>query len=67
MNVLNKKLVVDAAGRPLEVIVPYEQFLEMEEALGLDLEAAVREDLETARADWEAGREDAFVSPDALR
>ena len=67
MMTLHKKLVVNAAGHPLEVIVPYAEFLEMEEALGLDLDTAAQADLQAVRKDWEEGREEAFVTPESLR
>ena len=50
---LNKKFVYDEKGNPVEVIIPYEQFKEIEEILGLDLEPEVKEHLRKARIDRE--------------
>lgn len=67
MNTLQKKLVVSETGQPLEVIIPYAQFCEMEEALGLDLSEDTIADLTETRRDWEAGREENFVPVSSLR
>jgi hypothetical protein len=64
---LQKKLVVDEQGLPLEVIIPWGQFCELEEALGLDLDTEAEADLHTARQDWQSGREQEFVSLSSLR
>ena len=50
---LNKKFVYDEKGNPVEVIIPYEQYKEIEEVLGLDLEPEVKEHLRKARIDRE--------------
>ena len=50
---LNKKFVYDEKGNPIEVIIPYEQYKEIEEILGLDLEPEVKEHLRNARLDRE--------------
>jgi len=67
MNTLKKKLVVSETGQPLEVIIPWDQFCEMQEALGLDLDDCARTDLIEARRDWDAGREEEFVPLSSLR
>jgi len=59
---LQKKLVVDDQGAPQEVIIPYAQFVELEEALGLDLDEEAKEDLRQGQADLDAGNQEAFVS-----
>jgi hypothetical protein len=45
---LRKKIVVDEAGRPKEVIISRDQFIEISEMLGLDLD-------EKAIESWELG------------
>ena len=35
---ITKKIVLDENGEPSEVIIPYQQFVELSEALGLDLD-----------------------------
>jgi len=58
---LQKKIVVDEHGQPLEVIIPWVQFCELSEALGLDLDAETIADLREARHDWESGDRTTFV------
>ena len=62
MTVITKKLVVDDEGNPQEVIIPWAQFLEIEEALGLDLSEEAIAELEIARKDRENGNDEAYVS-----
>jgi hypothetical protein len=38
MITIHKKIVLDEKGNPSEVIIPWEDFIEIEEALGLDLD-----------------------------
>ena len=45
MTAIQKKIVVDEKGNPQEVIIPWTQFCELMEELGLDL------DDEAAKAD----------------
>ena len=59
-----KKIVVDEMGHPKEIIIPYEQFLELEEILGIDLEDEVKEHLKTAKFDRESDREDSYINLD---
>jgi PHD/YefM family antitoxin component YafN of YafNO toxin-antitoxin module len=66
MRKIHKKLVVDEEGNPVEVIIPWEEFQDIEEALGLDLDTTAIEDLEQARRDREIGKSDAFLELDEL-
>lgn len=50
-----RKVVVNDAGTPQEVIIPWAEFQEIEEMLGLDLEAEVGEQLKEARRARESG------------
>lgn len=61
MNI-HKKVVVDDAGTPQEVIIPWAEFQEIEEMLGLDLEPEVEEQLKKARRARESGETSAYVS-----
>ncbi len=62
---LTKKLVYDEKGKPIEVIIPYEQFKELEEILGLDLEPEVKDHLKKAKIEKELN-EDNYVDLDEL-
>ncbi len=66
MQTIRKKLVVDEQGRPQEVIIAWQDYRRIEEALGLDLDDGVVRQLRQARSDREAGREDAYVDLDAV-
>jgi hypothetical protein len=58
---ITKKIVLDENGEPSEVIIPYAQFMELSEVLGLDLDEEERKELHEALADSKAGNRDAFV------
>ena len=64
---LEKKIVVDEKGKPLEVIIPYEQYVEFVETYGLDLSEEEKASLREAQADLAAGNKDAFVSMEEVR
>ncbi len=51
MFAIQKKLVVDEAGRPQEVITGWEQYQQIVEMLGLDLDDKAVEDLRQAQRD----------------
>ena len=61
MNAIPKKIVVDAKGAPVEVILPWATFCDVVERLGLDLDTEAETDLRQTRRDLEAGTKDAFV------
>lgn len=61
MTAIQKKIVVDEAGNPQEVIIPWTQFCELMEELGLDLDEEATADLRAARADWKSGDTAAFT------
>jgi hypothetical protein len=42
---IHRKLVVDDQGMPTEVIIPWKEYREIEELLGLDLDVDARDDL----------------------
>ena len=64
MNI-HKKIVVDEQGEPQEVIIPWDEFQEIAEILGLDLDSEALDDLRQAREDREIGNQDAYI--DLLR
>ena len=59
---IHKKVVVDSAGIPQEVIIPWGEFQKIEELLGLDLEPEIAEQLSDAKRDRESGDTSAYVS-----
>lgn len=62
MTAIHKKIVTDDKGEPVEVIISWRDFLEIEEALGLDLEPEVVAHLKEARAKRESGDVSDYVS-----
>ena len=61
MNAIQKRIVIDEHGEPLEVIIPWAHFCELSEALGLDLDAETTAGLREAKRDWESGNHAAFT------
>ncbi len=66
MIVVHKKIVVDEKGKPTEVIIPWEEYKEIEELLGLDLDKNAIADLEQAKEDRKSRRKGAYVELDSL-
>jgi len=66
-GILKNGIRYDRGGKPVEVIIPYEQFIDFIETYGLDLDDEDKEALREARADREAGRHDRFVSADEAK
>ena len=58
---IEKKVVVDDQGQPQEVIISWEQYQQIIEILGLDLDDEARSDLYQARRDRIAEKPDAYV------
>ncbi len=63
---IHEKLVVDKQGNPREVIIPWDEFQEIVEILGLDLDDKAIEDLHLAKKDREQGNKDAYIDLDEL-
>ena len=61
MAAIQKKIVVDEAGNPQEVIIPWAQFCELMEQLGLDLDGEAVADLRAVREDLKRGNVAAFT------
>jgi hypothetical protein len=61
MTAIEKKIVIDEHGAPVEVIVPWAAFCEIAEAFGWDLDEDAKLDLRQTRADLAAGRIEDFI------
>jgi hypothetical protein len=61
-TILEKSIRYDRGGKPVEVVIPYEQFIDFIETYGLDLSEVEKEELRGAIADKEEGRDDRFLS-----
>jgi len=64
---LKKKVVVDESGNPVEVIIPYEQYIEFVETYGLDLSDEERDAILAAKADFVGGNVEEFVSAEEVK
>lgn len=63
---INSQILLGEDGKPSAVQIPYDQFVEIAEALGLDLTDSEAEELRGSLADSRAGRREAFVALDAV-
>ena len=61
MAAIEKKIVVDEQGRPLEVILSWKQFCELMEQLGYDLDEEAQGDLRAAREDLQKSDPNVFI------
>ncbi|MEE8189993.1 MAG: hypothetical protein V3T79_00190 [Candidatus Scalindua sediminis] len=61
---IHKKIVVDENGNQMEVIIPWNEYNEMEELLGLDLDKSAIEDLKQAQKDRTSKKKDAYLDID---
>ena len=61
MFTIQKKVVIDDQGRPQEVIISWEQYQQISEMLGLDLDAEAIADLRQAQQDRVTQNADAYV------
>lgn len=66
MLTIHKKLVVDEQGTPQEVILPWDEYRQIEELLGLDLDSQAIADLEEAVRDRESDTPGAYVELDSI-
>jgi len=60
MMKIQRKIVVDEHGAPMEAIIPWKQFCQIAEALGFDLDAKARADLRATRIDLRRRTSGAF-------
>lgn len=67
MFTIQKKIVVDEQGRPQEVLISWEQYQQISEMLGLDLDEDAVADLRQARRDRAMKNQNAYVELDAIR
>lgn len=66
MITIHKKVIVDESGKPTEVIIPWEEYKEMEELLGLDLDKKAISDLKQAQEDRASGNKKAYLDLDSI-
>ncbi len=59
---ITKKIIFDDLGEPSEVVIPYDEFVELSEAYGWDMDETERTELKEAIADSRAGNHEAFVN-----
>ena len=64
--ILQKSVRYDRSGKPLEVVIPYDEFVDFIETYGLDLTAGEKQSILEAKADREAGRSGNFVALEVL-
>ena len=60
MIAIHKKIVVDEHGKPQSVLIPWQEFCELSEALGLDLDKRAKADLRATRRDLKRRQTTAF-------
>ena len=60
MIAIHKKIVLDERGKPQSVLIPWEEFCELSEALGLDLDKRAKADLRATRRDLKRRKTTAF-------
>ncbi len=63
MFAIHKKIVVDEQGRPQEVLISWEQYQQISEMLGLDLDEDAIADLRQAQRDRGMKNRDAYIGP----
>ncbi len=61
MNAIAKKIVTDEEGKPLEVIIAWDDYQALAERMGWDLERDEAADVREALNDWRNGDRAAFV------
>ncbi|MCF6269712.1 MAG: hypothetical protein L3J41_08380 [Melioribacteraceae bacterium] len=64
--VIHKKIVNDENGKPSDVIIPWSEFKQIEEMLGLDFDKESVEDLKIAKSDREKTLTENYISLDNL-
>jgi len=66
MTQLHPKMVLTTQGQPIEVILPWSEYQELVEILGLDFSSQAKADLIQARQDREQGNLEAYLDFEAL-
>jgi hypothetical protein len=64
--ILRKSVRYDRGGNPVEVVIPYQEFVDFVETYGLDLTDDEKESIAEAKADREAGRTGNFIALEDL-
>lgn len=64
--ILQKSVRYDRSGKPLEVVISYEEFVDFLETYGLDLSDEEKDSVREAKADRAAGRMENFVALEDL-
>ena len=64
--ILQKSVRYDRSGKPLEVVISYEEFVDFVETYGLDLSDDEKDSVREAKADHEAGQMENFVALEDL-
>ena len=67
MITVSKKYIVDEQGHPQEVVIPWEQYRQIAEILGLDLDENTIADLQQARRDRETRNKNAYIDLDDIQ
>ena len=65
--ILQKSVRYDRGGKPLEVVIPYDEFVDFIETYGLDLSDEEKEAIREAQSDLAAGRRENFVSAEEAK
>jgi hypothetical protein len=65
MNI-NKRYIVDERGNPKEVVILLEDYIKIEEMLGLDLNDETVIKLREAQKDRKSGNKDAYIDLDSI-
>ena len=63
---INKRYIVDEQGNPKEVVISLEDFREIEELLGWDLDEDAVQQLREAKRGGEKGNKEAYIEPDSI-
>ena len=66
-NILSGHVRYDREGAPLEVVIPYDEFIDFMEAYGIDLSKEEKVAIREAEDDRKNGRHDRFISLDDVK
>ena len=66
METLHPKIVFDQQGQPTEVVISWQEYQNLVETLGLDLESEVKRQLYQARQEREGGQTDVYIDLEQL-
>ena len=67
MNEIAKRIVTDAQGKPLEVVIAWDVYQDLAERMGWDLDDQEATDVQEAMSDWQQGDRTAFVALESLK